>query len=392
MATFAVQYLECPCPDTTPNAARRRLHQACQRLPISLVLLGWELPPALEEAVAEETARQGALLYRWQPWLTSDSHTDLPPEWVMVGPDGTPLPGQADNPTFTFVCPNHSGVADFLTERLEGIAASGLFHGVFLDRIRFPSPVENPAVRLGCFCRYCTRLATDMGLELEPVRRYLQSAFSDKDSARQLVLGLLGKFDSPGNPLKAFLDFRAHSITRTVTAARRQADLLGLSLSLDCFSPILTRMVGQDLQSLDRVCDWIKLMIYPRVFAPAGFPFELLSLATWLVHAGWMESETKDILAEATGLPFPENLTALRQSGFGAGTIAHEIERGRFLGVTHLLAGIALVELKAIHESTPEQVQADIKAARAADGLVISWDLWHTPLEHLDTIRSSWEL
>jgi hypothetical protein len=61
------------------------------------------------------------------------------------------------------------------------------------------------------------------------------------------------------------------------------------------------------------------------------------------------------------------------------------------LGVTRLLAGIALVEMKAVNESTPEQVQADLKAARAADGLVISWDLWQTPLERLEPIRSLWE-
>ena len=394
MATpvFAVQYLETLPTGITSIAASRRLCEAFKHLPISMVLLGWELPPKFEETVAEETVRQGAQLYRWLPWLTGDARTDLPSEWAVVGSDGAPISGHNDKPAVTFVCPNRSGVADFLMERLEGIAARGLFTGVFLDRIRFPSPLDNPSARLGCFCRHCTRLAADGNLDLEPVRRFLQSAPSDKESARLLVRGLFGQFNSPGSSLEAFLDFRAHSITRTIDAANSQADSSGLSLALDCFSPTLTHMVGQDLQSLESVCDWIKLMIYPRVFAPAGLPFELLGLATWLIRAGWKEFEAKDILAEATGLTLPENLTALRHAGFESGIIAHEIEHGRTLAVINLLAGIPLIQMKIVHESTPEQILADINAARAADGLVISWDLWHTPLEYLDTIRTSWEL
>ena len=85
MTTFAVQYLESPYPDATPGAVRLRLRQACERLPINIVLLGWELSPALEEVVAEETVRQHAQLYRWQPILTGDAHTDLPPEWATLG-------------------------------------------------------------------------------------------------------------------------------------------------------------------------------------------------------------------------------------------------------------------------------------------------------------------
>jgi hypothetical protein len=61
------------------------------------------------------------------------------------------------------------------------------------------------------------------------------------------------------------------------------------------------------------------------------------------------------------------------------------------MGLANLLAGIALVEVVSIHESTKEQIRADLLASRAADGLVLSWDLWQIPLEHLDTIRNIWE-
>ena len=385
MTTFAVQYLESPYPNASPATVRRLLRQACERLPISLVLLGWELPPALEEAVAEETSRQHAQLFRWQPLLTGDAHTDFPPEWATVGPSGKSIPGHGGLPEFTFICPNRSAVADFLSERVEGVADSGLFQGIFLDRIRFPSPSVDPIRDLACFCKHCTRLAADAGLDLESIHRYIQSIPADI-----LIHGLLGRPLEPGSPLEAFLDFRATSITRTVRAIAKQARSLNLSIGLDCFSPALTRMVGQDLLALDGTADWVKIMSYPRVFGPAGISFELLGLAKWLTQRGLYESETMQLLADASELPVPTSNAELRRAGLGSDALSQEIRRGYEMGVSNLLAGIALVNLRGIHESTPEQICADLEASRNADGLVISWDLWLTPLEYLDRIRILW--
>jgi len=60
------------------------------------------------------------------------------------------------------------------------------------------------------------------------------------------------------------------------------------------------------------------------------------------------------------------------------------------MGITNLLEGIALVNVKKIHESTPNQIYTDLEACRNADGMVLSWDLWLTPLEYLDRIRTLW--
>ena len=385
MAAFAVQYLESPYPDATPARVRRRLRQAFERLPISFVLLGWELTPAIEEAVAEETTRQHARLYRWQPLLTGDAHTDLPPEWAAYGPDGNPIPGHAGMAEFTFICPNRSAVADFLSERVESAAASGLFQGLFLDRIRFPSPSLDPRRALACFCKHCARLAADMGLDLESVRQSIPS-LPDKT----ILQSLLGHPTEAGFSLESFLDFRSASITRTVQRVAKQAQALNLSIGLDCYSPALTRMVGQVLSELDGCADWIKIMTYPRVFGPAGISFELLALADWLIQHGMADTEAMQVLRQASGLPVPGTKSELSRNGLGSETISQEIRRGYAQGVTKLLAGIATVGLENIHQSTPEQIQADLEAGLSADGLVISWDLWLTPISCFDSIRTLW--
>jgi len=383
--TFAVQYLENPYSDATPAAVRRRLKQAFERLPISLVLLGWKLSPTLEEAVAEETNCHHARLFRWQPLLTGDGLTDVPLEWRTINPGGNPILGFGGMPEFTFICPNHDSVADYLSKKVEVLASSGLFQGLFLDRIRFPSPSLDPLHNLGCFCEQCTCLAVETGLDLDSVRRDLQS-----QPAAQIVRSLLGQTSRADSPLDSFLDFRAASITHFIQRLSKQASSHNLSIGLDCFSPSLTRMVGQDLSALNGISDWIKIMSYPRVFGPAGLSFELLALADWLLQNGLEESEALRILTNASRLPIPESAAELGSTGLPSEAIAYEIQRASEYGVTNLLAGIALVKMRRIHESTTEQIQADLVASRTANGLVISWDLWFTPLDYLDTIRILW--
>jgi hypothetical protein len=391
MQTLAVQYLGSRPKDASPADVRRKLRDAFQRLPISMVLLDWDLPPAMEEAVAEETRRHQAALYRWQTWLTGDANTDLPPEWAVINVDGTPVTGYANDPDFTFICPNHSGVEEFLEERLEAIASRGLFQGIFLDRIRFPSPAANPASHLGCFCRHCQRLAADRGFDLEVDRRHIQSLLKEDQGIVSLCQALLGYPDTENVLLKQVLDFRQSSITHTVEQARKQAASLALQVGLDCFSPTLTRMVGQDLGSLSACSDWVKIMTYPRVFGPAGLSFELLDLLDWLLRSGLDESHALHILEETTGLNLPLSRAGLRKDGLSSASIAREIGRSHDLGLPNPLAGIALVEVPGIHDSTRTQLEADLQASRKATGLVLSWDLWQIPLETLDLVRQVWE-
>ena len=385
MPTFAVQYLEGLYPNLSPATVRQHLRSAFERLPISLVLLGWELPRRLEEVVAAETMRHHATLFRWQPLLTGDAHTELPPEWATFGPGGNPIPGLEGKPEFTFICPNRSPVADFLSERVENIAASGLFQGIFLDRIRFPSPSFDPPRDLACFCKQCSRLAEDSGLDLESVSHHIQGL-----PPEAIVASLLGKAAEIGTPLESFLNFRAASITRTIRMVAKQAQSLNLQIGLDCFSPSLTRMVGQDLSNLNGYADWIKIMTYPRVFGPAGIPFELSRLAIWLARFGRSDDQAWRLISEASGLPVPASISELYHTGLGSEIINMEIQRGYEQGVTTLLAGIPMVNIEKIHESTVGQIEADLEASRNADGLVISWDLWLTPLKYLDKIRILW--
>ena len=398
---LAVQYLEGG-PEVAripPSEARARLHRALNLLPISHVLVGWNLPGPLLRACAAETAASGAQLLLWHPLLSGSAALPPRPEWLAIGLDGEPVPAFQRMPEFTFLCPNRPAVRGAVMRQVEDGLSGHDYQGVFFDRIRYPSPTADPARSLACFCDDCHRAAaSDQGLDLQAVGRVVKALTSTLEGTLSFVRILLDpSAPTSENPnltlLRRFLDFRAASITRLVRAAADTARGMGLGVGLDCYSPSLASTVGQDLGALDRNCDWIKVMTYGHTLTPAGLPYEMLNLADWLVrHKAMERSEVLGWLSGASGLPLRATPEALREDGLTPEALASEVRRGRLAGVRTLLAGIELVEIEGGTRLRPEQITADLAAFRSAgaDGLVLSWDLWRIPHERLELVRRSW--
>lgn len=78
-----------------------------------------------------------------------------------------------------------------------------------------------------------------------------------------------------------------------------------------------------------------------------------------------------------------------RRGALSAAILKVEIERGRAAQPPELLAGIELVEMPGVAELSAEQIRIDLEAMRAAgvDGLALSWDLQHMPLERLEWVQ-----
>ena len=177
------------------------------------------------------------------------------------------------------------------------------------------------------------------------------------------------------------LGFRADAITSTVRVLAKRLEATGMEIGLDCFSPSLAWMVGQDLARLQAVSTWTKVMTYAHTFAPAGLPFELLGLMNWLDELapgqGW------ECLRTFSGLTLPRSRDALARVGLPPAVIQDEIKLGRRMGVKKLLAGLALVELPGVNVVNLD----DLAGCRRADGLVIAWDLWHVSDDVLGKLK-----
>jgi hypothetical protein len=391
MPTFAAQFLESYDPaQHTAQTVRAHLQEAFARLPLDILIIGWDLPVEIIEACANESSRHNALLYRWQPLLSGDGTFIPRPEWQTIGATGETIQGFKGMPEFTFVCPNRPAVQAALEAHLQDVLREGFYRGIFLDRIRFPSPASDPLRELACFCPDCQHAAADEGLDLESVRTQVQRLSGTPQGRRELVRQLFQA--NHGSALEGFFTFRLHSTARAIRSA---ADILRahhLAIGLDTFSPVLTRMVGQDLSALDTTCDWIKPMTYAHTLGPAGVPHELLGLVNWLIAAGTPEAEALELLSTLSGFELPPSRSALQMNGIPAAAVKHEMERGKQAGIRTLLGGIALVEMENVNHIPTGQLNDELSAYRqgGADGLVLSWDLWHIPLETLNHIANEW--
>jgi hypothetical protein len=395
---ISIQYLEggTSAAEVSPQEARARLRAAFEELPLAMVLLGWDLPPRVVEACAQECALHTADLYLWQPLLTAHGPFQPDPAWNVVALDGSPAAGRADKPEFTFVCPNRPEVRESVLQHLSAAVALGAYRGVFLDRIRFPSPAGEPARQLGCFCSACRQASGQVGLDLDHVRDDLLLLFATQESRQAATRMLLSRSNGetargPRRSLELLLQFRLQSIAAIVKQAARLAVAGGLAVGLDCYSPTLARMVGQDLPTLAGHCDWIKVMTYARSYAPASLPFEVTRLADWLMGPGRVsEAAAMAAVAEATGWPLPSVRDELRHGGLAPSILTEELRRGRSANARPLLAGIELVEIPGVSELNPVQIRTDSEAVRAGapDGIVLSWDLTHMPADRLRLANS----
>lgn len=394
---ITIQYLE-DAPELLhldTGTVVRKLRDAYQQLPFSHLLIGWNLPRRLLEACRLEAESLDMRFLRWHPLLTGDAVFEPRSEWQVIGVDGAKVMGFRNLPEFTFVCPNHPQVQEVTLNRISELVSEGVYQGFFLDRIRFPSPAADPFGHLGCFCEHCIRKAAGLGLDLVQVRRRIAQLRQTEQGCVGLVQSLLGVketlLDEPTTQMVgAFLDFRQQSVTDFVTLVCNLLQEGGMEIGLDCFSPGLMRMVGQDLSSLSRLVDWVKVMTYLHTVGPAGLPFELLGILDHLLAATRLPvSRVLTLIGNALGLPLPESRQDLVNIGLPSRALQVELRRGLEYCHAPLLVGIELVELEGVANPFPEQIKADLAEIKATNvgGIAISWDLWHIPLTRLELVR-----
>lgn len=392
----SLQYLEDTpdLPERETAAVVDKLRAAADCLQISHLLIGWHLPARLLDACRMEAERLGMRFLRWHPLLTGDDVFQPKSSYQVIGASGRNVPGRRGKPEFTFVCPNHPDVREAVSRRFENLLQDGLYHGFFLDRLRFPSPAINPLDDLGCFCEHCRLRSAAIGLDLEQVRKTivgLDQTAQGRLSLMQILLGGVAPALSKETTglLSAFLNFRTQSVNDFVIMISRSLKHAGVEIGLDCFSPGLAGMVGQNLSALSACADWIKVMSYAHTRGPAGIPFELLGFFDYLsTISGLDHSHILGWISNAIAIPLPATRQELEQKGISSISLEVELRRSVQASLVPVLAGFELVQIEGVTELNDTQILDDLDAVRRAGvaGLSLSWDLWDIPLERFDLV------
>jgi hypothetical protein len=297
--------------------------------------------------------------------------------------------GGAVEETFRFVCPNNPAARDKTRRRLRELLGRYDFKGVFLDKIRFPSPANGIDELLSCFCEHCRRLAKAVDFDLEAAIEILAARAVEPESR---AVGDCGGADASWlealtarTPLLSrFLRFRADSVARLVGELAEEARRMRRRVSLDLFSPCLAPLVGQDVRRLKAYCDWAKPMTYRLAQGPAGLRLEIPALIDGLVRRfGLDERSIIEWSARHAGFD-QEMLSQTRKQAVPISFIQGEIAAAvREMSPVPIYFGLELVSVPKVIDVAPADVKAMVAAGRAASaaGLVISWDLMHSPLD-----------
>lgn len=393
-----------------PGSAKRALntiYQAAEQGGLDLLAVGGDEAPFLFETLTVRKDRRHRIeqVYLWYTVL-ADNPT-LESSQTAINFHGKPLHGLVSSDTseslhenFRFACPNHPGVKANILAHLDVLLQRYDFDGVFLDKIRFPSPANGLDEMLSCFCPHCHRAATAFGLDLEQVRVTLVRPHLSADASQRsrsvpsLVAGWTAALLKDLPLIQQFLAFRADCITRLVGEISSVIRQRGRQLALDLFSPGLAPWVGQDYRALTAYAAWCKPMVYRYANGPAGLRMEIPKLiqeledftnltpsAAWAFATHWVPELSEITRSELAAGHIPLSL------------IAYEAASAvRLFMPKPVYVGIEAVKLPQFDvDMTPATVKQLILTAREAGaaGAVLSWDVLAMPPENIRAAREA---
>ncbi len=388
-----------PDAELAPAKVAAYLDTVTREVPLDSLAVGWTERPELFRMLTASASRPAPEVFLWYPLLSD--YPGFDPSHLVVnsrsarsaGWSGYQGTGIAE--TFRQACPNNPLAFSTSLARLQDIMARYPFDGVFLDKIRFPSPANGLSDVFSCFCPHCVTKAAEAGLDLEAVRAMLNHAPAVASAATPVAIPPGARWlerllaDEP--LLQRFIRFRADSISALVERVTQAMRAMGRKVSLDVFTPMLAPLVGQDIAALAPGADWIKPMIYRFGRGPANLRSELPTLLRDLArYLGRDEAAAMDWAAgEVDGIA--GHTLAEIEMAAPLSLVRAETKRALALyGGTPLYLGLESVSIPGAMKVTPHNIEEmlQIGAEAGVQGYVLSWDLLHTPIENVRPLKT----
>ena len=297
---------------------------------------------------------------------------------------------------FLFLCPNDGERIRRIFDQYQNKITESSLDGVFLDRIRFPSPANGFELLFSCFCQFCRKkFYTQYGEDLENYRYQAKAVFEKLKTMDIRYLRTCQSFSDmiiQGN-LKKFYDFRKQNIYQVVKIFADKAKQMGKIVGVDLFAPSLAPLVSQDYRLLAKTCDWIKPMIYGHASGPAGLPLELSCFMKAILNMNSALDESQFIreISRIIGVDLPTQINDLLKNGISENIIYLEMQRIKELDLAenvNIYVGIEAVQIPGLCHITAKILKKYLESLAEAEvkGMVLSWDLLKIPDENLKTV------
>lgn len=344
--------------------------------------------------------------YLWYPLLADIALFKIRPEEAVETFEGQrgygkhgrwPQLGQGEE-DFLFLCPNNEQALDKIFQHFENQLKTDDYDGVFLDRIRFPSPGNGLESLYTCFCPWCQRKFSDY--YQEDLNRYRPLVKDFFQQLRAVELSDLAYYRSLSDILRPdhlqrFFDFRAQSIFQLTRRFAEEAKKRNKTVGLDLFAPSLSSLVAQDYRELATISDWLKPMVYCHTASPAGLPLEYGCLLQGLLALNPGLNE-KQLISEASRIvkaELPCSLSALLKEGVPEDIIIQEAERLKDFSLTEnenrkIYIGLEAVQAGELAHIDGPVLKKYLSAVSETDldGILLSWNLLKIPDQNLRVV------
>ena len=294
---------------------------------------------------------------------------------------------------FLFLCPNDEENIKQIFNQYQNKIIESDFDGVFLDRIRFPSPSNGFEVLFSCFCKSClNKFYNNYGEDLKDYRNQAKTVFKNFKTIDINYLQTCQSFSDIiiRDGLKKFYDFRKQNIYQVVKIFADKAKQMGKLVGVDLFAPSLAPLVSQDYQLLAKTCDWIKPMIYCHTSSPAGLPLELFCFIRAIldINPALNESQLIREINRIIGVDLPTQLNELLKKGVPENIIYTEMQKIKELNLPEkvdIYVGLEAVQIPEVCNIDRSILKKYLESVAKADakGIVLSWDLLKIPDENL---------
>jgi len=297
---------------------------------------------------------------------------------------------------FLFLCPNDEEHIRRIFDQYQNKIKESDFDGVFLDRIRFPSPSDGFETLFSCFCKYClNKFYNNYGEDLKDYRNQVKTFFK---KFKTIDINYLQTCQALSDiiirdSLRKFYDFRRQNIYQILKMFTDKAKQMGKLVGVDLFAPSLAPLVSQDYQLLTKTCDWIKPMIYCHTSSPAGLPLELYCFIRAIldINPALDEGQLIREISRIIGVDLPTQINELLKNGVSENIIYSEMQKIKELNLREsvdIYVGLEAVQITGLCNITERILKKYLKSVIETDfkGIILSWDLLKIPDENLQLV------
>lgn len=294
---------------------------------------------------------------------------------------------------FLFLCSSDEEHIRRIFDQYQNKIKENGFDGVFLDRIRFPSPSNGFELLFSCFCKSClNKFYNNYGEDLKGYRNQAKTVFKNFKTIDVNYLQTCQSLSDViiRDSLKKFYDFRKQNIYQVLKMFADKAKQMGKLVGVDLFAPSLAPLVSQDYQLLAKTCDWIKPMIYCHTSSPAGLPLELYCFIRAILDNNPTLDEGQLIreISRIIGVDLPTQINELLKIGISEHIICSEMQKIKEFNLPEkvdIYVGLEAVQIPEVCNIDRSILKKYLKSVIKADskGIILSWDLLKIPDENL---------